>query len=63
MRRNMSILDYFNTKPKETDKFVESANVRGNLMSIEKEEICKQLKQIQDKGKRRRKYRVWKLAE
>ena len=40
----MSILDYFKTKPKETDKLVESKNV-------ENEEISKQLKQIEAKLK------------
>ena len=54
-------LYYFKTKPKETDKLVESTNVRGNLTSIESEEISKQVKQVHDEeGKRRRKYRVWK---
>ena len=52
----MSLLNYFQKLPPDTPNV---ASASSGLTSQETEEVSKELKKIQDKGKKRKKYCVW----
>ena len=52
----MSLLNYFQKLPPDTPNV---ASASSGLTSRETEEVSKELKKMQDKGKKRKKYCVW----
>ena len=52
----MSLLNYFQKLPPDTPNV---ASASSGLTSRETEEVSKELKKMQDKGKKRKRYCVW----
>lgn len=57
----MSLLNYFEPVTKDTEEIVQTLNETDNITEVERDEITKQI--VQDKSKKRKKYRVWKPEE
>lgn len=53
----MSLLNYFEPVTKDTEEIVQTLNETDNITEVERDEITKQI--VQDKSKKRKKYRVW----